>query len=403
MSLPLDFKTQIKTIRKEGLELGFAIATMDDYQSIWNQYIIWNGNDNFIYDENDYAKFLLEHYNFDVSTYSNKSKSRYQKLMRSKRILDDWNSYKSFMQKRALPKPKYEDYPNDWNSILTDYLNYCKDVRCNADSSIKVKRDYLIRLLSYFYQHKIDNLNALTSKDINAFINDVIDKGNRSKGRYFYILKGFLEYLFIENILINDLSIYVPSIRKARNKKVPTYLKYDKVEELLESIPRNRKVEIRDYTIILLAARLGLRISDILNIKIKDIDWKNYKLTVIQPKTKNINILPLSMEIGWALIDYITRARPKCDNEYLFVKTKYPFDKMTQFSNFNKYFDKIDVNANKKGIHTLRHSFATNMLNEDIPLSIIASTLGDSLETTSSTYLKVDYKNLSKCHIEVDE
>ena len=403
MSLPLDFKTQIKTIRKEGLELGFAKATMDEYQYIWKQYILWHGNDNFIYNENDYSKFLLEHYNFDVSTYSNKSKSRHQELMRSKRILDDWDSYKSFMFKRALPKPKYVDYPDDWNYILEDYLNYCKDVRCNAISSVKIKRDYLIRLLSYFYQHKIDNLSTLTSNDINGFINNVIDKGDRSKGRYFYILKGFLEFLFIENILINDLSIYVPSIRKTKNKRIPTYLKYDKVEELLESIPKIRKVEIRDYAIILLAARLGLRISDILNIKLKDIDWKDYKLIVIQPKTKNVNILPLSKEIGWTLIDYITKARPKCDNEYLFVKMKYPFAKMTNFNNFNKYFDKIDVNANKKGIHTLRHSLATNMLNDDIPLITIASTLGDSMETTSSTYLKVDYKNLLKCHMEVDE
>ena len=87
------------------------------------------------------------------------------------------------------------------------------------------------------------------------------------------------------------------------------------------------------------------------------------------------------------------------------MKAKYPFEKMIQFNNFNKYFNKIDVEnkTNKKGIHTLRHSLATNMLNEDIPISIIASTIGDSIETTSNNYLKVDLKNLSKCHIEVDE
>ena len=398
-----NFETQIKTIREEGLELGFSITTMDDYFGIWKQFILWNGNNNFIFNELDYTKFLLEHYDFDVSTYSNKSKSRDQQLMRSKRILENWDSYKSFMLKRALPTPKYSDYPNNWNKILDNYLNYCKNVKCNVDNSIKIKRYYLTRVLSYFYQNKINNLKTLTDKDINKFINSIIDSGNRSKGRYFYILKDFLEYLFIENILDDNLSIYVPSIKRVTNEKIPTYLKCDNVEKLLKSIPRNKKVEIRDYAIILIAARLGLRISDILNIKLKDIDWKNNKLIVLQQKTKNINILPLSKEVGWALIDYIKKSRPKCDNEYLFVKMNYPFEKLEQFSNFNKYFEKINVDANKKGIHTLRHSLATNMLNESIPLSIIASTLGDSLETTSSTYLKVDYKNLSKCNIEVDE
>ena len=85
---------------------------------------------------------------------------------------------------------------------------------------------------------------------------------------------------------------------------------------------------------------------------------------------------------------------------------KYPFDKMIQFQKFNKYFEKTNIkieNNNKKGIHNLRHSLATNMLNYGIPLSIISSTLGDTIETTSNTYLKVDIKNLSKCNLEVDE
>ena len=164
--------------------------------------------------------------------------------------------------------------------------------------------------------------------------------------------------------------------------------------------------DIRNYAIILLAARLGLRLSDILNIKLKDIDWKNNKINIVQPKTNNLNILPLSKEVGWAIIDYIKKSRPKCNNEYLFVKMKYPFDKMIHFQKFNKYFKKANIeikNNNKKGIHNLRHSLATNMLNYNIPLSIISSTLGDTLETTSNTYLKVDIKNLSKCNLEVDE
>lgn len=157
--------------------------------------------------------------------------------------------------------------------------------------------------------------------------------------------------MFIENILESYLSIYIPKIKSKRRIKIPTYLKQEDIETLLNSIPKNTKLEIRDYTIILIAARLGLRISDILNIKLKDIDWKNHKLNIIQPKTKNLNILPLSNEVGWEIINYIKEARPKCNNEYLFVKMKYPFDKMIQFQKFNKYFEKTNIkieNNNKK-------------------------------------------------------
>jgi len=92
MSLQLTLKTQIKNIRKEALKIGFSIRTMDHYERFWNNYIKWKSEEVFIYSSEEYSKFLLEQYNFDINTYTKKSKSHYQELMRSKRILDDWNN-----------------------------------------------------------------------------------------------------------------------------------------------------------------------------------------------------------------------------------------------------------------------------------------------------------------------
>ncbi len=401
----LDFKTQIKNIRKEALEIGFSISTMDEYLRIWNKFIYWKSTNSFVYNEKDYIDFLLDYYKFDVNSYTNKSRSLYQQLMRSKRILDDFDTYKIFMQKRSLPSSLYSDYPSNWNVVLDNYLDYLKNVRQNSNNSIIIKKRYLINLLSYFYKNGLNELDNFSKTFVVDFINKTIDKGNISKRRNFYVLRDFLNYLFIEDIILEDLSCYIPKIKESRKRKLPTYLKTENIEQLLESIPKERKIDIRNYTIILIAARLGLRISDILNIKLKDIDWKNYKLNVIQPKTNNLNILPLSKEVGWAIINYIKNSRPKCNNEYLFVKMKYPFEKMEQFNNFNKYFEKCNLEENiKKGIHNLRHSFATNMLDNDIPIHIISSVLGHSdINTTSSTYIKIDTKNLKKVCLEVDE
>ena len=401
-----DFKTYIEHIRKEALHIGFSIKTMDGYLVIWNMFIAWKNESHFIYDEKEYSQFLLEHYKFDVNTYTNKSKSRHQQFMRSKRMLDDFDNYKKFFLKRSLPNALYSSYPSNWNIVLDGYLDYLKNVRQNSDNSIKIKGDYLIHLLSYFYQNKLTNLKQLSKSDITNFVNKTIEKGNVSKRRNFYVLREFLTYLFIENILLKDLSIYVPKINNKQKRKLPTYLKQNDVEKLLKSIPRERKSDIRNYTIILIAARLGLRLSDILNIKLKDIDWKNNKINVVQPKTNYLNILPLSKEVGWAIIDYINKARPKCSNEYLFIKMTYPFEKLEQFTEFNKYFDKCDfeIKDTKKGIHNLRHSLANNMLDNDIPISIISSVLGHaSVNTTSNTYIKIDLKNLKKVCLEVDE
>lgn len=406
MSLP-NFKTQIKNIRKEAIEIGFSPTTIRDYETIWRNYIKWKNEENFIYDSNEYSRFLLEWYKFDVNTYTSKSKSREQQYMRSKRILDDFDLYKIKMFKRMFPKAIYNDYPNEWNNILKNYLKYSRNILYNSEKTLEEKQRYLRNILSYFNQKGISNLSEFNREIIISFINEVITKGEISKRRNFYILRTFLNFLFIEDILKEDLSIFIPKVRKQYRKKLPTYLKKEEVEELLENIPRIRKNDIRNYTIILIAARLGLRISDILNIKLKDIDWKNCKLNVLQPKTMNLNILPLSKEVGWAIIDYIKKSRPITDNEYLFVKQKYPFDKMERFNGFNRYFDKIDIQIeenNKKGIHNLRHSLATNLLENETPVDIISSILGHKIQnTTSNIYLKIDIKNLKKCGLEVDE
>ena len=147
------------------------------------------------------------------------------------------------MIKTALPKSLFCDYPKEWNPILENYLTYCKEVRCNSEGTIKVKNDYLVHLLSYFSKNKINDLKSVKREDIITFINKTIDKGKISKRRTFYVLREFLNYLFIEQILQEDFSILVPKIKNGTRRKIPTYLKPDSVEKLLESISKESDIE----------------------------------------------------------------------------------------------------------------------------------------------------------------
>ena len=122
--------------------------------------------------------------------------------MRSKRILDNFDEYKKFIIKQSLPNALYSNYPSSWNIILNKYLEYLKNIKQNSDNSIKSKRNYLIRLLSYFFQNEIKQLEHLSKSDITKFINKMVEKGYVSKRRNFYVVSDFLNYLFIENILL---------------------------------------------------------------------------------------------------------------------------------------------------------------------------------------------------------
>ncbi len=162
-----NFKNQISNIRKEATKIGFSKTTMDGYQFIWNNYIKWKQTDNFTYNQNEYAQFLLEHYDFDVSTFSNKTtKSWFQQLMRSKKILDNFNDYKSCITREVLPRELYSTYSSSWENTFTNYEKYCLNVRQNSRNTTKTKVLYAKRISSWLYQNKITQLSNITSEDI---------------------------------------------------------------------------------------------------------------------------------------------------------------------------------------------------------------------------------------------
>lgn len=185
-----NFKTQISKIRKEAIKIGFSKITMDNYLYIWNSYTKWKQVNDFVYDEKEYSEFLLECYGFDVDTFSNKStKSWFQNLMRSKRILDDFDSYKKCITRKALPGELYNIYPNEWGSIFNNYEKYCFDVRQNSQITVKTKILYAKKISSWFYQNKVTDLSNITKENIFMFTNTFLDKSYRVKERYFCVLK----------------------------------------------------------------------------------------------------------------------------------------------------------------------------------------------------------------------
>lgn len=401
-----NFQEQITNIRKEALKIGYTEVTMNGYLKIWENYIKWKDKDDFIYNDEEYSKFLLEYYGFDVTQYTSKSKSFFQQLMRSKRILDDFDTYKQRMTRRTVVNNKKDELYTAFSKEIDKYCNYCKNIKYNADSSISTNKNYLTNLFVYFQNKGLNHITDINKEIIESFIKETIDKGNRSKSRYFYILRCFLLYLYDENILNTNYGYIVPTVKRQKNnKRIPTYLKVEEINKILDSFPRNKAIDKRDYAIILTAVELGMRIGDILNLTLDDIDWQNKKITFIQEKTKNRNILPLSIELGNAYIDYLTTGRPKTKSRYIFIKHTQPYDKMISFEKFSKYFEKAGISHeynNSKGIHNLRHSLAKRMLDNEIPLPIISKTLGhSSMDTTQKFYLKIDKERLKQCSLEV--
>ncbi len=137
--------------------------------------------------------------------------------------------------------------------------------------------------------------------------------------------------------------------------------------------------------------------------------WEERKLVFIQSKTKTSLSLPLTQDVGWAVIDYLQYGRPKIDSPYIFVKHMAPFGPFAEddhlYQLIKKYMElaHLPTLKKKRGMHSLRHTMASVLLEKDTPLSTIADILGHADVDSTAVYLKIDMKKLKECPLTIEE
>lgn len=182
-----------------------------------------------------------------------------------------------------------------------------------------------------------------------------------------------------------------------RRPKLPWYLEAQEVEKVLESCDRRRKMGKRDYAILLLLARLGLRAGEVAHLTLDEIDWRAGEL-LIRGKGTRVDRLPLPHEVGEALADYLQKGRPACSSRCLFIKCKAPLEGFARRGSIScvvgAALRRAHLNPPHKGAHILRHSLATGMLRNGASLGEIGQVLRHQQPQTTEIYAKVDFNAL---------
>ena len=206
-----------------------------------------------------------------------------------------------------------------------------------------------------------------------------------------------------------DFAAKTPMVQARKQTRIPSVWTTDELKKLIGAIDRESPKGKRDYAIILLACCLGMRCSDIKHLKMENFHWAEKKLFFIQSKTKTPLSLPLIPEVGWAVIDYLKYGRPKIDSPYLFVRHLAPFLPFSEDDHLNQlikgYMELAHLPTLKKrrGMHSLRHTMASVLLEKDTPLSVISDILGHADADSTAVYLKVDMKKLKECPLNPKE
>jgi site-specific recombinase XerD len=193
----------------------------------------------------------------------------------------------------------------------------------------------------------------------------------------------------------------------ARDARLPSVWSGADVEALLAAVDRASPKGKRDYAILLLACRLGLRVSDVRGLCLEDLHWREARIEMTQTKTGAPLTLPLTEEVGGALIDYLQHGRPVTPHREVFLRLKAPVEPFSGNDNLHHILTFYRQRAGivlpaqaRSGLHSLRHTVATRLLEAGTPLETIAGILGHlSLESTQ-IYAKVDIEALRRAALD---
>jgi integrase len=225
-------------------------------------------------------------------------------------------------------------------------------------------------------------------------------------------LADFLRYLREAGEIGDDLAGRLPPQRYPRRGQSAPYLwTAEEVRVVLGQIDRQSAIGKRDYAMVLLTARLGLRVGDLRRLELGWFDWRAKTLAVTQHKTGVPLTLPLPGDVGWAVIDYVRHGRPEAVCPQVFVKHRYPF---TAFGSSTSAGSRLGYYARRAGIvfgagrshglHSLRGALAVAMLGTDTPPPVVTAVLGHVFaSTTAAHYLRLDTERLRRCAVDVED
>ena len=252
----------------------------------------------------------------------------------------------------------------------------------------------------------IDDISNLKKIHCYNFINN-LDYSLRYKEELTYEVRRIIDWLYDNNKIDFDGHSLFPRIVGQSRSNLISYYNNDEIERLLKSVDITTSIGKRDYLILSILVYLGLRISDVVELKLSDINWNLNTISIVQQKTQNNLILPLIDEVKYPLLDYLKNARKDVDEDYIFITNNAPIGKYNSKGFWHivtKYMDKANIDYTNKhhGTHSLRHSLASNLLKDNIPITTISSVLGHSTIKTTQKYLTIDTNNLKELSLEVN-
>lgn len=384
---------------------GMSKTVIDN--SIWiinhfKKYCLKNNIENV--NMNVIKDFYLNQYDIDIYNTSSSMQTVLRRpLLIFMEFYESGTFYKSHQKSVKTNVP--DEYFGLFIKIQNEFIN-------NLDCCFKTKERKLwstANFLTYLNEIGINEINNLTIENVSSYILEFEPKYANATIRIIKTnLRELLNWLSNENLITFTGRQAFPLIKKDNRGVLLSSYSTEEIARLLDTADTSTKNGKAIFFILSLIAYLGLRAGDVINLKFENIDWEKNQIRIVQGKTKKELILPLVDEVKYPLIDYIKNGRhPSKDEEYVLSTLYAPYTKFKSSSSIFRMVSRsmelagINYDGKHHGPHSLRHSLATNMINNNVPVSSISQVLGHSNTRTTEIYITKDTTHLRELSLEV--
>lgn len=284
--------------------------------------------------------------------------------------------------------------PVSWDDVLIDrYAQHLREEQglvADTVASHALAAQSLLTAIG-----SADALAGLNAATVSRFVQDCCRRLSvRSAERLVGGLRSFLRFLLVDGVIVVPLSDAVPSVARWTQAGLPRGLSSSEIEALLASCDRDTVVGRRDYAIVVLLSRLGLRAAEAAGLRLDDINWRAGEI-IVRGKGNTEERLPLPADVGAALADYLKRGRPRRREREVFLRCMAPIRGLAA----EGVSEVVRAASERAGLgsfgaHRLRHTAATSMLNAGASLTDVAQVLRHRNVATTAIYAKVDHRRL---------
>jgi len=292
---------------------------------------------------------------------------------------------------------------------MAAYLKWMRDYQHASKGTIGVRCHSITQFLEWLGPEAVpEGLLRLSSDRIEEFFISYAQSMGRSARRSMQsALRTFLRFCLHNGYIEQPLDRAVPTLRTYKLTTVPRGLTDIQAQQVLRCINRNSHVGGRDYAIVLLLYTYGVRGGQVRALRLEDIDWAQNQILFKASKHGKDSLLPLTEEVGEALLDYLQYSRPPYAYPHVFLTCRAPYHPFPHSSSLSAIVERriqaAGIEIPSKGAHVFRHCFATRMLHKGHSLKAVADVLGHRHLQTTFIYTKVDFNALKQVPLEWPE